>query len=236
MAVFCGKTAVARGMQYSRAMTRLFRLGLVSAALVVAGACGGTSTESSPTAPTPITSTPSTPSSPSGGSCNTTVSNVPSSAPASGGRFVFSIATGSGCTWTARADVPWADVAPGTGTGSGSSTLTIDESTARDSRTATLTVNGQAFRVVQGAIGCSYSLSRTSFEVGGDGGSASVGLSATPGCAWTAVASESWVRVLTTSGSGSATIEMEIAFNSGDTRRSFVTIAGQRLEIIQARR
>jgi hypothetical protein len=161
------------------------------------------------------------------------VSGLPASLPAAGGRFGFAVTTPSGCSWTARDDVPWADVAPGSGQGSATPALTVDENSSRDSRTVTVTVNGQSTRIMQHGIGCSYQLGQTTVDVSGDGGSASIGLTATEGCAWTATVNETWVTVLTPSGTGSDSIKLDITPNYGGLRRAFLTVAGLRLEITQ---
>jgi hypothetical protein len=156
--------------------------------------------------------------------------------PTQSGRYTFAITIGSNCAWTARADVSWADVAPGSGLGSATPVLNVGENENRDTRTVTVTVNGQSFRVTQNAVGCSYTLDPTSLDESPDGGSASVALTATAGCTWTATASEGWIRVLTPSGTGSATINLDIAPNPSDVRHAFLTIAGQRVNVTQRRR
>lgn len=130
----------------------------------------------------------------------------------------------------------WADVAPGSGQGSATPVLNVGENTNFDARTITVTVNGQSFRVTQNAVSCSYTLNPTSLDESPDGGSASVSLTATAGCTWTATASEGWIRVLTPSGTGSGTINLDLAPNPSDVRHAFLTIAGQRVNVTQRRR
>jgi hypothetical protein len=152
------------------------------------------------------------------------------------GRYTFTITIASGCAWTATTDVSWADVAPGSGQGNGTPMLNVNENPNRDARTVTVSVNSQSFRVTQNAVGCGYALNPSSIDAGAEGGGASVVLTATAGCLWTAVASESWIRVLTPNGTGSGTVNLDIASNSSDVRHAFVTIAGQRVNITQQRR
>jgi hypothetical protein len=67
-----------------------------------------------------------------------------------------------------------------------------------------------------------------------EGGTASVVVTIAPGCAWTAVPSDSWIVPAVTSGTGTATIEYETSRNtSGAARVGSLTIAGQILEITQ---
>jgi hypothetical protein len=114
--------------------------------------------------------------------------------------------------------------------------LNVNENPNRDARTVTVTVNSQSFRVTQNAVGCGYSLNPSSIDASAEGGTATVALSATSGCMWTAVASESWIRVLTPNGTGSATVRLDVAANPSDVRHAFVTIAGQRVNVTQQRR
>jgi hypothetical protein len=116
--------------------------------------------------------------------------------------------------------------------------LTVATNTRTDTRTLNVTVNGQSFRAVQNAnlVTCSYVVEPTSLDQGPERGDASVALTAPAGCAWTATASEGWIRMLTPSGTGSATIKIELEQNTGDARSAFLTVAGQRVNITQRRR
>jgi hypothetical protein len=225
-------------MQYGRVMTRL-HLALAASVLsaLLFTSCGGTETASSPTAPTTTTSVSSSTTSTTSATvsgCATTVRDLPSSAPSSSGRYTFTVVAASGCAWTARPDAAWADVAPSSGQGNGTATLTIDENTRRDARTVNVLVGGRGFPVVQNAVGCSYTLSQTSFDQSPAGGGLQLRLTVAPlDCAWTATASESWVTVRTGSGTGTATLDFELAANTGDVRHAYLTIAGQRVNITQ---
>ncbi len=85
--------------------------------------------------------------------------------------------------------------------------------------------------------GCGYSLDPASPEWSGDGGSVSIDIVTTLAqCSWTATAHESWIRVLTPSGTGSGTIELDIDRNPSDVRHAFMTIAGIRVDVTQRRR
>jgi hypothetical protein len=132
--------------------------------------------------------------------------------------------------------VVWADVSPGSGQGNAAPVLTIGEHANRDARTLSVTVNGQSVRVTQNAIGCSYSVSRTSMDVSPQGESVSIDVTTADGCVWTATSSDGWINVRTPSGAGSSTLGFDIAPNTGDTRRAFLTIAGLRVDITQQRR
>jgi len=157
--------------------------------------------------------------------------------PADAARYSFAIAIASSCDWTARSDALWADVAPGSGRGNATLTLTVQQNTRPDdSRTATLTVNGAPYRVTQNRFICSYAVAPTSLDQEAGGGNVRINLTTSDSCPWAATASESWIRVLTPSGTGSAVISVDLESHSSNVdRRGFLTIAGLRVDVLQRR-
>jgi all-beta uncharacterized protein len=104
-------------------------------------------------------------------------------------------------------------------------------------RTVTVTVNGQSVGVLQNVANCSFDVNPTTLDESSDGGVARVTVAASDArCTWTATASESWIRVLTPSATGSGTAEFQLLANTGDTRHAFLTIAGRRVDVTQRRR
>ena len=161
---------------------------------------------------------------------------LPSTLPEASGRYSFAVSTPANCGWTARTDASWADIAPGSGQGDAPLILAVTQNDTRNTRTLTVTVNGEATRVVQAGVGCSYSLSPTVLDVNADETNRPIVLTTLTGCAWAATSSEGWIRVQPASGSGSGTIAVDIAAHTGDVRHAFVTIAGQRVNVTQQRR
>ena len=70
------------------------------------------------------------------------MSGVPTSIPGAGGRYSLSIGVSSSCQWTARTDVNWADVAPGSGQGNASPTLQVYRNETFFTRQFTVYING----------------------------------------------------------------------------------------------
>jgi len=216
-------------------MTRPLLARLVPVALaILVGACSGTGDSS--TGPSPVASPGTSGVPPPGGSsCTPGVTGLPTFVPHEASSFPFAITVASGCEWTARTDVTWAGVAPSSGQGNAALTLSVEENARVDGRSLTVTVGAQSFRMSQ-VGGCSYSLDPTSLNEGGGGGSARVDVTTTlPGCSWTATAGESWVRVLTPSGTGSGTVVLELDPNPSDERHTNLMIAGIRVEVTQRR-
>ncbi|MGH9256602.1 MAG: BACON domain-containing protein [Vicinamibacterales bacterium] len=215
-------------------------LALLTLALL-ASACGGSSKNETPpsSAPTPGPSpvpSPSPAPSPTPSGCTAGVTGIPASIPGQGGRYQFSIGLASTCAWTARTDVGWADVAPGSGSGSATPTLNVNSNSTFFTRQFTVNVNGQIFQATQGSVGCTYTLDPTALNESHEGGTARVNLSTADGCGWTASASEAWLKVLTPTGTGSGTIYIELAPNPSDVRNAFLTIAGRQVPVQQRRR
>ena len=216
---------------------------VIAVVSLLAVACGGSSptaptssTDPSPTAPTSPTDPSPVPSPvppPSGPSCTPGVTALPTTVPRQGGSYTFEITIASGCGWTAQTDVAWADVAPSAGQSNASPRLSVGENLRVDGRSLFVTVGDQSFRVTQ-LTGCGYSLDPTSLNESADGGSARIDVVTTLGqCSWTATANESWIRVLTPSGTGSSTISLDLDANPSDERHTFLTIAGVRVDVTQ---
>jgi hypothetical protein len=82
---------------------------------------------------------------------------------------------------------------------------------------------------------CTFTLSTTTLNIAATGATASIGVTANSGCAWTATSNAGFVIVNSGStGSGTATVGLTISENTGDARTATVTIAGQTVTISQA--
>jgi hypothetical protein len=204
------------------------------ALMCVMVACGDKSDPAAPgTPPSPVPSPGPAPApSPS---CTAAVAGVPSTVSAKGGSFSFALTAASNCAWTARTDVAWADASPASGQGNATPLLRVEEHTRTDTRTLTLTVNTQTFRVTQAAVGCNATLDYGSLDVADEGGQLSIAVNVVAGCAWTVAISESWITTTTPNGTGSGFVNLQILRNTGEARRAFVTIAGVQITVTQRR-
>ena len=82
---------------------------------------------------------------------------------------------------------------------------------------------------------CTFTLSSTSLSLAGTGSTASIGVTAGSGCAWTASSNAGFITVTSgTSQSGNGTVNITVAENSGDARTATLTIAGQTVSVSQA--
>jgi hypothetical protein len=69
-------------------------------------------------------------------------------------------------------------------------------------------------------------------DFGKNGGVKTFNVSTTTGCAWTAVANDSWIVVLPTSGTGNGTISVTVPPNTtGKDRSGSITVAGHTVTV-----
>jgi uncharacterized protein (TIGR03437 family) len=82
---------------------------------------------------------------------------------------------------------------------------------------------------------CSYSVDPTSSTINGDGGSLTVNVQAASGCAWAVQNLPNWITLsVSATGSGPASLVLDIAFNSGATRSVPLSIAGLAVTVSQS--
>jgi hypothetical protein len=172
----------------------------------------------------------------SGPSCSYGLSPSSQSFGAGGGSGSVAMSATSGCSWSATSDSSWLTITSGSGTGNGTINFNV-ASNGGGARTATISANGQTATVSQaaGTPSCSYVLSPSGTSYPTSGGSGTIGVSAAPGCAWNATATQFWITITSgSSGNGSGTVAYTVAANSGSARVGAINIAGQSVSITQA--
>ena len=192
------------------------------AGVYVAGAgCG----HQSPDEPTPVCSIAIAPGSLAFGSDGGT-GNVTVTAPA-------------GCAWSAAPGASWIAITSGaSGSGPGSVAYSVAANSTTDARAGAVTIGGQSHSVTQQGRSptvCHYDISPDSATWGNDGGSRTFAVSATEGCAWSAVSSASWVVVDAGQGSGNGTVSYTVVRNTqiGD-RSTTIVVGGRTFTVRQA--
>ncbi len=188
---------------------------------MIAVACGGSTT-----------TTINEVAGPSGVRCQTSV-NTPGTIPHAGSSLTLTVVAPRECAWTAASEASWVQVAPASGQGEASVTATVAENDDARSRTGTLVINDTRVTLTQEAAPCRYQLGSSEARLSHDGGRTAIRISTAGGCNWSATSSASWARVLTASGSGTATVEVEVGENDGPQRTATVAIASQQFTIVQ---
>jgi hypothetical protein len=168
-----------------------------------------------------------------GSGCTFSVS--PSSAtmqPAGGTSSVTLTASSASCTWTAASDSAWVTLQAASGSGSATIGFTVARNDGAP-RDAMLNIAGQPVAIHQ-TSGCTYSVTPSSIDAAAAGAHGSLTLQASaPGCTWSAGAGAAWVTFANATGSGSATIDYDIAKNTGNVRDTTITVAGQSVPVHQ---
>jgi hypothetical protein len=124
-------------------------------------------------------------------------------------------------------------VNPASGQGAGAVTITVAANAQASPRSAAVAVNDTRVTVSQEPSPCRFELGSQSVRVGFEGGPASVRVSTMDGCEWRAAGSGGWVHVLTESGNGSGTVDMDVERNSGPERSVTLSIAGSSFVVVQ---
>ena len=147
------------------------------------------------------------------------------------------ITTLTGCTWSVSADVPWITPTPASGTGTGTITVTV-AANGGGQRSGAVTVAGQTLAITQNGIApqtCEVSatpLAQTLTATGGAG--TPIAITTPAACAWTAVASDPWIVLTATSGTGPGAVTFTVTPNGVNPRGGAIRINNATVTISQA--
>jgi hypothetical protein len=168
-------------------------------------------------------------------SCTYAIAPRNHAAGSAAGTGTVSVTSAGHCAWTAVSNVSWLTVTSGaSGTGNGTVRFGVTANTGAE-RTGRLTIGGQTLTVTQAAPDCEYSLSPTSHQAGGNGGSATVSVRTAGHCAWTAESEDSWISIAGgESGTGNGTVRFNVSANPGGERTGELRIAGEAFRVTQA--
>jgi hypothetical protein len=156
------------------------------------------------------------------------------SVPASGGSGMVTVATTTGCVWTASSAATWITISSGaSGSGSGSTGFVAAANTGTTQRSGVLTIAGKTFTVTQAAP-CAFTVSPQSVTAASAGSTGTIAVTTTASCAWSSSSPVSWITV-TGSGPGNGSASYTIAANTGTTpRTATVTVAGKAVTVDQS--
>jgi hypothetical protein len=161
--------------------------------------------------------------------CGFTVSPAnPPALASGGGTGSVGVTTGNGCAWTASESAAWLTITSGASAiGTGTVTYTAAANTTNSPRSATLTVAGQSVTVTQDAAPCSFTVSPANLVLAAAGGSATISVTSTTGCGWTASQSAAWLSITSGSkGSGSGFVTISAAANTTTSNRTTTILVG----------
>jgi hypothetical protein len=147
------------------------------------------------------------------------------------------VATQASCGWTATSNASWITVtAGGAGTGTGTVAYSIVANAGTASRTGTVTIGGQTFRVTQAGLVCTNQIAPTGASVNASATTGTIAVTAATGCPWTAASQASWITVTGgASGTGAGTVSYSVAANPSTTPRTgTITAGGHTFTVTQA--
>jgi len=94
--------------------------------------------------------------------------------------------------------------------------------------------NNNRVRLLTPVIPCAYSVSPATMQAAVAGGSLTVGIKTTPSCSWTVTNLPAWITVSgASSGTGSASVTLVVAPNSGASVSATILIGGASLTVTQ---
>ena len=166
--------------------------------------------------------------------CNYSLNPTAQTFPASTAAGAVNVTTSAGCAWTTVNNSPsFITITSGaSGNGNGTVSYSVAANSSTTSRTGTITIAGQTFTVTQAGLSCSYSIAPSAQSFSATGGTNSVNVTATPGCAWTATSNAPWVNVIG-SGTGDGIANYSVATNTGLARTGTLSIAGATFTVNQ---
>jgi hypothetical protein len=165
--------------------------------------------------------------------CEVALSAPADSVPAAGGTINASVTVARECAWAAASEASWLQISPASGQGEATVTLTVVENPVAQARSGTLTVNDRRMNVLQQAADCYFQFNAPAFSVGAGGGNQTLAITTRVGCAWSAATSESWVRVVPSSGTGPVDAGLYVERNGPARRAAQLMIAGHLIRIEQ---
>lgn len=206
---------------YRSAAARPFAA-LLLASVVLASSCGSTAeTTVNLTAPTAVR-------------CQPALGAQSSSFESSGGTGTVAVTVARECSWTASVNAQWIVLTSGQeGQGDGTVAYRISENVDPTLRRGTITVAEQTVQVAQEPAPCRFTVAAGEVRAPAAGADLSVDVRTHSACTWTASASASWAAPAPSSGSGNAAVHVRVPANDGPLRTADLTIAGQRVAVIQ---
>ncbi|MBI5848814.1 MAG: hypothetical protein HZB31_12880 [Nitrospirae bacterium] len=125
--------------------------------------------------------------------------------------------------------------------GAGSFNWAVPKNRTDSTYSVRITTNGQytdtsdnPFTLLLAApTACTYTITPKNASFALTGGNGSFAVTTQPGCAWTAVMSDTWITTKS-SGTGSGTVNYSVAANAGTSRLGTITVNGQVFAITQS--
>jgi len=158
--------------------------------------------------------------------------------PVTGSSGSVGLSVAAACNWNVVDDVGWITLTSNpSGTGSQTITFDVKENTTRSARSATLTIAGKPYNVVQdGGLGgnCRVYTTASAASFPAAGATGSVGVYSEIRCAWQAVSPVEWVTITSGVGIGNGQVSFKVAPNPAPVPRiALINIGGTFFKVKQ---
>jgi hypothetical protein len=167
--------------------------------------------------------------------CTFTVTPVSTTVPGAAGTGTVAVTTQPDCAWSATSTSTFLTFPNGLDRiGSGSVDFAVDDNTG-PFRTGKGTIAGKTFTVYQMAPTCTYTVDPDRTTAPAAGGSVTITVTTQSTCTWTAKSLSTYVTIANgTSRTGTGTVDLSVAANSGTTARTAISaIAGTTVYVTQ---
>jgi hypothetical protein len=151
-----------------------------------------------------------------------------------GGSGSFTVNTAGGCAWSATTGDAWISITSGaSGNGPGNVQFTAAPNPGGQ-RMGTIRAEGQTFTLSQES-GCSVTVTPDTIAQPSAAGSQNVTVNTNANCSWSASSGAAWIGVAPpTTGTGNATVQLDIQANTGPARSGTVMISERTVTVNQA--
>jgi len=187
--------------------------------VLVAGACGSTSTTS--VGPSPI-------------KCEVSLVGPPQVG-AGAGTGTITVSTQAECAWTASTDAPWITaLTPRSGQGNGKVNFAVAANPVPSGREGDIIVNDTHVLVRQDFSPCTFNVAPTATTVTAAATSRTITVNTVAECTWTSTSGATWLTLTGGNGTGNGSVTVLAAANGGLARTGSVVVAGETIIVSQS--
>jgi hypothetical protein len=151
---------------------------------------------------------------------------------AGGTAELYLFAAHPGCPVTIDEHLPWLQCAASAEAGDTTVTLTVTPNSG-STRSGSFTVAGEEHLISQSGALCTHTITPHSTVLDAEGGTDTVKIMTRADCPWTIDTPYDWITASPATGTGSDTVTLNIAANSGSPRTAAITVAGSPFSVRQ---
>jgi hypothetical protein len=166
--------------------------------------------------------------------CTYSVSPSTVDVPFAGQAASASVATGTGCVWSAATDAGWISFPQPSGSGAAQVPFTVAANNGPP-RSASLAIAGRIV-VVNQASPCSWAFAPPNHQFDASGGAGNVLVFVIGGCSWNAVSTVDWITMTAGMDGTGPLLQFVVAPNGGAARVGIIKVGGADYQVFQGGR